>query len=216
MLKVLGLGGSPRRKGNTDLLLDQTLAGAISAGAQVEKIILNRLKVRPCQECGSCNTTGVCRIQDEIQSIHAKLVEADGMVLASPIFFMGLSAQAKVVIDRCQAIWARKYLLGQQIGRPGQKRLGIFIATGGTDRSYTFRPSVSVVKAFFATLEVVYFKELFYGRIDAKGDILKHPTAMDEAFQAGVELVHALLAGEEEAQAGTERQEEPNRSSGSR
>ena len=192
MLKILGLGGSPRSKGNTDLLLDQALAGASSAGAYVEKIVLNRVRARPCQECGSCNTTGVCRMQDEMQGLYKKLEELDGIVVASPIFFMGLTAQTKAIIDRCQALWARKYLLGRNIGRPGQTRLGVFIATGGTNRGYTFRPSTTIIKSFFATIEVTYFRELLYGSIDARGDILQHSSAMEEAFQAGADLVKAL------------------------
>lgn len=197
MLTVLGLGGSPRKRGNTDLLLDRALAGAASAGAAAEKLVLNRLRVRPCQECGSCNTTGVCRVQDDMQGLYTKLEEADGIILASPIFFMGLSAQAKTIIDRCQALWARKHLLGRPIGRRGQRRLGLFIAVGGTDRSYTFRPSITTVRAFFSTLEVAYHGELLFGAVDAKGEILQRPSALEEAFQAGVGLVHALLAGEE-------------------
>lgn len=194
MLKVLGLAGSPRRGGNTEVLLDRALAGAASAGAQAEKVVLNRLKMKPCQECGSCNTTGVCRMKDDMQGLYPKLEEADGIILASPIFFMGLSAQAKAVIDRCQALWARKYLLGRPVGRPGQKRLGLFLATGGTNREYTFKPSITVVKSFFATLEVQYHGQLMYGSVDAKGEVLRHPTAMEDAFQAGVGLVEALLA----------------------
>ena len=192
MIKILGLGGSPRKKGNTDLLLDQALAGAASAGAQVEKVALNRLRVRPCQECGACNTTGICKIQDDMQGLYAKLEEADGIILASPIFFMGITAQAKAMIDRCQALWARKYLLGKPVGRPGSQRLGIFVATGGTNRPYTFRPSVTIARSFFAVLDVSYFRELLYGSIDARGDILQHASAMQEALQAGIDLVRAL------------------------
>lgn len=204
MPKVLGLAGSPRRGGNTELLLDRALAGAASAGAQVEKVVLNRLKMKPCQECGSCNATGVCRMKDDMQALYPKLEESDGLILASPIFFMGISAQAKAVIDRCQALWARKFLLGRPIGRPGQKRLGLFIATGGTNRPYTFKPSITAVKTFFATLEVKYHGELLYGSVDAKGDILQHPTAMEEAFSAGVELVEALSSGVRELKESSE------------
>lgn len=211
MLKVLGLGGSPRTKGNTDLLLDQALAGASRAGAQVEKIVLNRVRARPCQECGSCNTTGVCRMQDEMQGLYKKLEELDGIIVASPVFFMGLTAQTKTIIDRCQALWARKYLLGRSIGRLGQTRLGVFIATGGTNRGYTFRPSITIVKSFFATIDVTYFRELLYGSIDARGDILQHPSAMQEAFQVGADLVKALESGRSGFPAAEKEADDPNR-----
>jgi multimeric flavodoxin WrbA len=205
MVKILGIGGSPRRKGNTDLLLDQALAGAAAAGAETEKVLLNRLKIRPCQECGSCNETGICRFEDDMQGLYDKLAALDGLILASPIFFMGLSAQTKTMVDRCQALWARKYLLGRPVAERGQRRLGLFIAVGATDRPFTFRPSITMVKAFFATLEVAYHAELLYPATDHKGQILDHPTAMQDAFQAGERLVRDLLgkgtksAGEEGA-----------------
>jgi len=195
-LKVVGLFGSPRRGGNTDLLLEEALKGAEMERAEVERFHLSDFHIIPCTECLNCYQKGECIILDDMQKIYPKLLEADAIILASPIFFYGVTAWAKALIDRCQALWARKYLLGRPIGRPGQKRLGIFIAAGGTNRPYTFRPSITIVKTFFATLDVGYYRELLYGSVDAKGDILQHASALEEAFKAGVDMVEALAARE--------------------
>ncbi len=110
-MRVLGIAGSPRRGGNTDLLLEEVLKGAAGKGAEVKTITLARLKIAPCQHCDACLETGRCRIQDDMQGVYDELEWADRIVLAAPIHFMGLSAQMKAMIDRCQCLWARKYVL---------------------------------------------------------------------------------------------------------
>ncbi|HQL81393.1 MAG TPA: flavodoxin family protein, partial [Spirochaetota bacterium] len=75
-MKVLGIMGSPRVGGNSDVLLDDALAGAEKAGAQVEKIILDKMKISGCKDCKKCNETGLCVIRDDMPGIHEKIVEA--------------------------------------------------------------------------------------------------------------------------------------------
>lgn len=191
MLTVIGLAGSPRRGGNTSLLLDQALAGAASAGAATERIVLADLEISPCQHCDGCLGTGVCIIGDDMQPIHRKLLEADRLVLACPIFFMGLAAQSKAAIDRCQALWVLKYLLKErhQLASDGSRRRGLFIAVGGMKRPDLFVGARATVKAFFASCDVAYGEELFYSGVDLYQEISRHPTALQEAYQAGARLV---------------------------
>ena len=99
MVKVLGIMGSPRFGGNSDLLLDSALAGAGEGGAEIEKITICDLNIAPCKECLACDITGECVQADDMRSLYPKLVEADRLFLASPIFFMGISAQIKALID---------------------------------------------------------------------------------------------------------------------
>lgn len=190
MLKVLGLAGSPRRGGNTSLLLDQALAGTASAGAATERIILNDLDISPCQHCDGCLGTGVCIIGDDMQPIHQKLREVDRLILACPIFFMGLAAQAKMAIDRCQALWVARYLLGErrQWASDGSRRRGLFIAVGGMKRSGLFDGARATVKAFFATCDIAYGEELLYPGVDLYQEIRRHPTALRDAYEAGARL----------------------------
>ena len=92
-MRVLGIAGSPRRGGNTDLLLAEVMKGAASRGAQAKTIILNDLKIAPCQHCDACLKTGRCKVMDDMQMIYDELRQADRIVLASPIQFMGVTAQ---------------------------------------------------------------------------------------------------------------------------
>jgi len=185
-VKVLGIMGSPRIKGNTDLLLDEALKGAESQGAGVEKIIVDRLKIAPCREYYGCNRDGNCVIRDDMDDIYPKLLEADVVIVASPMFFYGITAQAKALIDRSQALWARKHVLHQD--PPGSNRKGAFIAVGATRGKELFTGSILTVKYFFGTIGVKYVEELLIRGIDKKGEIKEHPTALKDAFELGKRL----------------------------
>jgi len=189
-MQVLGLAGSPRRGGNSETLLDRALAGTQDAGAAVEKVVVSRLVMSGCQHCDGCLETGVCIIKDDMQSLYPKLREMDAFVVASPMFFMAVTSQLKAVFDRCQCLWVARYELGQRFVPEGApKRPGLFIALGGTRFKHLFDPSRTIVKSVFASLDVAYGPELFYDRVDKRGDILQHPTALDEAYAAGRRLV---------------------------
>jgi multimeric flavodoxin WrbA len=188
-VRVLGIAGSPRRGGNTDLLLAEVLRGAQSKGAGVKTIVLNDLDMTPCQHCDACFKKGVCRFNDDMQMVYKEMEKADRIVLASPVHFMGVSAQAKIMIDRCQALWARKYIL--KIPPLGDKRprKGLFIAVGGMKLAKLFEPSLAIVKAFYKVLDVDYAGDLLVPGVDQKGAIKQHPDALKQAFLAGQKLV---------------------------
>ena len=190
IVKVLGLFGSPRRGGNTEILLEQTLKGAEKEGAKVERLYLSDFTITPCKECHGCDDTGNCVILDDMEKIYPKLLEADVVILASPIFFYGVTAWAKALIDRSQALWARKYLRKDpSLGKEGKKRKGFFISLGATKGQKVFEGSILTVKYFFDVLNADYAGELLFRGVEAKGDILKHPEALQQAFEAGRRLV---------------------------
>jgi multimeric flavodoxin WrbA len=122
-----------------------------------------------------------------MDSLYPKLLEADCVVVASPMFFYGITAQLKAVIDRCQALWARKYVLKQTW--PGAGREGAFIAVGATKGETLFDGSIATVKYFFKTVGVEYAEELLIRGVDQKGDIQEHPSALMDAFELGRRLV---------------------------
>ena len=191
-MKVLGIFGSPRKGGNTELLLEELLKGAEKEGASVERLYLSDFTIIPCKECHGCDNTGSCVILDDMEKIYPKLLEADGVILASPIFFYGVTAWAKALIDRSQAFWARKYLLKDpSFGREGKKRKGFFISVGATKGQKVFEGSILTVKYFFDVLNANYVGQLLFKGVEAKGDILKHPEALQQAFEAGRRLVQS-------------------------
>lgn len=191
-MKVLGIMGSPRIKGNTDLLLEEALKGAKSQGAEVEKIVVDKLKIAPCREYMGCFKDGNCVIRDDMDAVYPKLLEADVVILASPMFFYGLSSQAKALIDRCQALWARKRILKQSLPVGGRK--GAFIAVGATKGKQLFEGSVLTMKYFFDAINVEYADELLVRGIDARGEIKQHPIALADAFELGKRLAQAKKA----------------------
>jgi len=189
-LKVLGIFGSPRRGGNTDILLEEALKGVEKEGGEVERLHLTDFTITPCKECHGCDETGQCIMQDDMQKIYPKLLEADVIILASPIFFYGITAWAKALVDRCQAFWARKYLLRDpSLGKEGKKRKGFLISVAATKGEKVFDGAILTSKYFFDVLNAEYVGELIFRGIDAKGDILKYPEAIRQAFEAGRRLV---------------------------
>lgn len=104
--KVLILSGSPRKGGNSDLLCDEFLRGALDAGNQAEKIFLGSKRISPCRACYYCKKSGgKCAIRDDMEEILDKMQAADVIVMSSPVYFYSISAQMKAVIDRCVARW---------------------------------------------------------------------------------------------------------------
>ena len=185
-MKSLGIMGSPRIKGNTDLLLDEALNGAQSQGAEVEKLVIDKLKIAPCREFYGCLRDGNCAIRDDMDDIYPKLLDADIIIVASPMFFYGLTSQVKALIDRCQALWARKYILKQT--PPNSARKGAFIAVGATTGKKLFDGSIITVKYFFQAIGVKYVDELLVRGVDKKGEIMEHPTALSDALELGRRL----------------------------
>jgi multimeric flavodoxin WrbA len=189
-IKVLGIFGSPRRGGNTDLLLEEALKGAEQEGALVERLHLTDYHVTPCLECHGCDETGRCVIADDMQMIYPKLLEADLVILASPIFFYGITAWAKALVDRSQAVWVRKYRLkSPSLSKGGRRRKGFFISVGATKGPKLFEGSILTVKYFFDAIHAEYAGDLLFRGLEAKGDVLKQPGALQKAFETGRKLV---------------------------
>ncbi|MFC1944315.1 flavodoxin family protein [Chloroflexota bacterium] len=191
-LKVLGILGSPRKKGNTELLLNEALKGAEGGGAAVERIETRKLKIAPCDESYRCMEAGECAVRDAMQEVYPKLLDADGIILAAPIFFYGLPSQTKALIDRCQSLWVRKYILKKPFA-PSKRRKGVFVSVGATSGAKLFDGAVLTVKYFFDVLDAEYAGSLLVRGVDWEGDILKHPTALKDAFGLGLKLARGSI-----------------------
>jgi len=190
ILKVLGISTSPRIKGNSDLLLREALAGAASAGAQIEYLRIADLNISPCVECNCCYSTGRCRVQDDYQQVLQKMLDADRLIFATPVFFATVCAQAKILIDRGQCLWANKYVLKKPLFENGPRdRRALVIAVGGSKSKKQFDSIRLTLKSYFDALDMKYVANLFVNKVDVRGAIRKHPSALQESFRLGKDLV---------------------------
>lgn len=185
-MRILALNGSPRKGGNTQALLAAVLEGVAEKGTEVEVIRLNDLTYRPCQNCGGCSKEGKCVLNDDMTLLYDKLLAADGIIVASPIYFYGVSAQTKAFLDRLQAMWSRKQLL-MSAGRwlEEKKRKGLFVSVAATKGPKIFDGARLEVYYGLETLGVEKLEEFLVRGIDARGEMAKREEILKEARKAG-------------------------------
>jgi len=179
--KILVLLGSPRRKGNSAILAEKIAAGAKAAGAAVETLYLHGLSITPCKACMACQKPGSkgCSIDDDMQPIYRKMLEADAWVLASPVYWFTMSAQLKLWMDRCFALLA--YAKDPFAG----KRIALALAYGGEDPFDS--GCVNALRTFqdayrYAGAEIA---GMVYGSAMEAGDIKANRALMKEARELG-------------------------------
>jgi multimeric flavodoxin WrbA len=193
MSRIIAVYGSPRRQGNTATLLKRAVSGALDAGAEVNEIILRDLKMSPCLEIYGCKKEGKCVIKDDFQKVIDQILSAQGLMLASPIFFYTVSAHTKILMDRCQSLWVKKYWIDKvPYGQWEPIRKGLFISVGATRGKKLFDGTLLTIKYFFDVLDMELWRSLLYRSLDFEDDVLKHPEYLEEAYQAGREFAKAL------------------------
>jgi len=191
-VKVLGIYGSARKGGNSDQLLDKALEGAESAGAETLRIYARDLKISGCRSCGGCDKTGKCVVQDEMQSVYPLFEWADIIFLASPIYFYSLSGQVKLIVDRAQAMWSKRFLEKDVESRKRyDSGKGYLIAVGATRGKNLFDGSQLTAKYFFDALDMSYEGGIFFRRLDKKTAVNENPETLQEAFNLGRKAVSA-------------------------
>ncbi len=194
-IKIIAIYGSPRRKGNTATLLQKAVEGARDGGAEVEEIILRDLKMSPCLEIYGCKKAGECRLKDDFQITRDRILASRGLMLASPVFFYTVSAHTKILMDRFQSLWVKKYWIDEtRKGQPNTQRKGLFIAVGATKGKKLFDGILLSLKYFFDVIDMELWKALLYRGLDFEGDVLKFPEYIDEAYEAGKEFAKAIKA----------------------
>ncbi len=191
--KIVAIYGSPRRKGNTATLLRQAVQGARDSDAQVEEIVLRDLKISPCLEIYGCKKTGECAIKDDFQKVRNQILESQGLILASPIFFYTVSAHTKILMDRFQSLWVKKYWIDKTVKDQWMiKRKGLFIAVGATKGKKLFDGTLLTIKYFFDVLDMELFRSILYRGLDFEGDVFKHSEYLEEAYTAGKTFAESL------------------------
>ena len=189
-IRVLGILGSPRLEGNTADLLDAVLDGARDAGADVERLDLARMSINPCVECRSCDEKAECAVKsDDMKEIYSRIRSVDGIVLASPIFFMGVTAQTKAMIDRCQSYWVERFVMKRRAYEDRARPKGLFVSCAGSPKEIVFDPARHIVRAFFAAIDYEYAGEVLLGHTDDPALAPRKADAMERARCAGLAFV---------------------------
>jgi len=196
-IKILAFAGSPRRHGNSEILLDWVLASmSEDRDIRMEKVVLTEADINPCRGCNACEALNKCIQRDGMDIYHDKIIEADCIVLSSPIYCMGLAAQVKALVDRAQVFRSRKYVLKLPVVPPERKgkRLGVFLSTAGQKWNYVFDAAIPSVKCFYHVIDIrdADIRYLMINGVDEKGAIEHHPTAQADAANLGKETVHEL------------------------
>lgn len=189
---ALGLQGSPRKKGNTEILLDMFMAALADQGFETRVVEVCRRRIEPCKELTVCEKKGICPIQDDMtDEIYGLLRRADIIVAASPVFFYNVTSQLKALIDRCQTLWARKYML--KLNDPGHlTRRGFVLAVGATSGKQLFDGLNLTAKYFFDAVSADFTGSLTYRRMESRGQIKSHPTLQEDVTRAAAQLAGAM------------------------
>jgi len=188
-MNIVAIHGSPRQDGNSDILLREAIREVEDGGHAVTLFRPSEMNISPCTNCGGCEETGECIIHDDMDMVYAAIREGERFIVSSPVFFFGLPAQIKALVDRCQSFWCEKYLLGRPLPEGREGRKGLLMLVGGMKREIGFRCSDASVTAFFRTISVPEHEVLSYPLIDAPGAVRNHPTALSDARDAAKRLV---------------------------
>jgi multimeric flavodoxin WrbA len=191
-MKLLVVLGSPRKGGNGETLARKVADAVIQGGGMVDYIRLNDLTLRPCQGCGGCDKTGNCVIKDDMTAIYQAVDDADRILLVSPVYFYGLSAQCKIFGDRFQARWSRKYQLKERI-RQGEGRKGYLLSTAATKGAKIFDCSILTTRYIYDAMDVEYGGELLVQGVDKRKAVLEVPDEMARAEQFGRDIVEGRI-----------------------
>jgi multimeric flavodoxin WrbA len=179
--------GSPRKGGNTEILADEVAAGLREGGAEVEVIRLAGYKINPCIACGGCEKTGCCVVQDDMQAMYPRIDDADRLILVSPIYFYGVTAQLKAFIDRSQAMWSRKYLLKKRLPS-NVPRIGCLVSAAATKGEKVFDGAVLTVQYALDAMDFQFGGSLLVKGVDRKGEVRNMDAELERARRFGREL----------------------------
>ncbi len=184
-MKVAGFVGSPRKNGNTDVLLQQVLDGAAEAGASVDKFYINDMDFKGCQGCGYCRTTEACKLSDDMTKMYEVIKNADAVVFASPIYFFQMTGQMRSFLDRCYALLNNDHSPRIEAG----KKAAIIGAQGAPDAN----AFTKVYDEFSGILQQFFGMDVKDIIVDvghhAPGEAKNDAEMMDRAKSVGASLI---------------------------
>lgn len=191
-VRVLALTGSPRKGGNTEVLVTAIAGGVVRTGGSVETVRLPDLALSPCIGCGGCAKTGRCVIVDDMQALYDKIDAARAVIIASPVYFYALSAQMKIFIDRLQALWSRKQLLVREgTWAPDACRKGYLVSVAATKGAKLFVGAQLCAEYAFDAMGLCYGGDFLVRGVEPRGAMQTMDARMKEAGLFGEALCHA-------------------------
>ena len=178
-MQVLGIVGSPRIGGNTDVLVSEILAGAEEGGAAIEKVMLNKLEIKPCQACNTCHKTGNCMHKDDMPALLDKMEQSELWILGTPIYWWGPTAQFKAFLDR----W---YHPKHQTFKG--KHVILVIPLGGGHERYA-RHTTGLLTDVLNYLGIELIETVLAPGFNRRGEVKNNGNLMTKAYNAGLEAI---------------------------
>lgn len=189
-MKVLAFLGSPRKGGNSEVLLGAVLRGVERGGGKTEIVRLCDLSIDPCLNCGGCDDTGECILDDDMTLLYDKIIAVPRIILASPIFFYGITAQAKAFIDRTQALWNRKRLLKDKgLWQKSAERRGFFVSVAATKGAKVFEGAILTMKYGYDAMDIKYSGEFLVRGVEGMGEMARLTDSLKGAEEAGEKFI---------------------------
>ncbi len=177
-MKILALIGSPRKGGNTDLLVDEILKGSKAEGHSAEKLYLYKYKISPCIDCHNCKKGYyVCTMKDGMQQIYPKLREADLIIFGTPVYYYGPTGQMKLLVDRLRPYSANGKLKGKKA----------IIVAPSAEGGKCCGPLLKMFRLSFDYLGIEFTGKIL-GTAYEKGEIVQDEREMKKAYKLGVSL----------------------------
>ena len=179
--QVIGIVGSPRRNGNTELIVDSIIEAAEEVGAVSQKIILNDLKISPCRACNSCTKTGSCIHKDDMDGLLEQMFASDVWILGTPVYWWGPTAQFKAFLDRWYSVNDRSLFRGKEI---------ILVIPSGGAGEYYYGLTKDMLERIIPYLGMIHVRTILAPGIGKKGVVKEHPEILDSARQTGRDVAN--------------------------
>jgi multimeric flavodoxin WrbA len=175
-MKVLGISCSVRKGGNTEIFVKEALAGAKDSGAETEFLSIRDKNIRPCDGCLACKKTGTCRIQDDMQPIYEKMLNAEGIIIGTPVYYWSIAGQTKVLIDRTFALHYPHLRLANKVAGA--------IAVTGRAGAYS---TLNILERYFLSNHM-FQADSVEGLATEKGDAIKDKRGIKSAYEMGRQM----------------------------
>jgi len=181
-MKILGILGSSRKNGNTDILLSLALEEAQKNDVQITRVSLGDRTIAPCNGCQKCHKTGKCVIKDDMDGLYKEMLESDGIIWATPVYFWSMTGQTKTALDRTYALLYPRLQLMNKVG-------GLILVAGGRGCMNT----ANIFHMYFS-YHHMFFAEFASGYASARGEIEKNAFAVNSVKEMVREMTAMMRA----------------------